>query len=69
MEQQKDRKRRRNRGSKPGGRKLHTQQRREWPKIVQGQKEVTQKWTQGGGEMRTSKSHSRHKTGTCQTST
>ena len=26
---------------KPGGRKLHTQQRREWPKSVQGQTEGT----------------------------
>ena len=48
---------RRGRGRKPGGWKLHTQQRREWPKIMQGQAEVTQKWRQRMES--TSKSHSR----------
>ena len=34
-----------NSGRKPRGRKLHTQQSREWPKSIQGQTEVINKWT------------------------
>ena len=41
--QVKVRKRHRNRGRKPGGRKLHTEQRRESQKSLQGQTKVTQK--------------------------
>ena len=37
---------------------IHAQQRREWPKSIQGQNKVTQN-TDAGGEASTSQSHSR----------
>ena len=46
MRQEKGKKRHRNRQRKPGWRKLHTQERREWPKSVQWQTEVRQKLIQ-----------------------
>ena len=44
VRQGKGRKRHRNRGRNPGGRKICTQQRRDCQKSVQGQTKVTQKW-------------------------
>ena len=57
--QEKGRKRHRNRDRKPGSRKLHTQQRREWP----GGETGGEAGGETGGEAGTSQLHSRHKKG------
>ena len=62
--QEKGRKRHKNRGRKPGGRKLHTQQRKGAPeKRARTDRSETKMDTEAGGEANTSQSHPRHKTG------
>ena len=53
----------RNRGRKPGGRKLHTQQSREWPKSARTDRSDSEMKTESGGEAGTSHSNSNHKKG------